>query len=235
MHINALATNICDEVRGDTAEAVGVPARRHVLRIDVSERHAALPDLARQCREFDVRMERLAVGDYVIDDGITIERKTYADFATSLVDGRLFPQAAALARSSHRPVVLLEGPKPPKMPDVHPHALKGATISLAVMWRLPVIHSRDPEDSLLVLRFLAQQLRRTDSGILRRYDRRPKRLASRRLYMLQGLPGVGPALANRLLAQFGSIERVVVANEEALTQVRGVGRKKSAMIRTLVG
>jgi hypothetical protein len=37
-------------------------------------------------------------------------RKTYAAFATSLVDGRLFPQAAALARSPHRPIVLLEGP-----------------------------------------------------------------------------------------------------------------------------
>lgn len=121
------------------------------------------------------------------------------------------------------------------MPDVHPHALKGAIVSLAVMWRLPVIHSRDPEDSLRVLRFLAQQLTRTDGGILRRYDRKPKRLASRKLYMLQGLPGVGPALANRLLAQFGSIEQVVVAHEKALTHVRGVGCRKAALIRALVG
>ena len=33
------------------------------------------------------------------------------------------------------------------------------------------------------------------AGDLKRYDRKPKRLASRKLYMLQGLPGVGPALA----------------------------------------
>lgn len=52
--------------------------------------------------------------------------------------------------------------------------------------------------------------------------------------MLQGLPGVGPALANRLLARFGSIERVVVADEDALIRVRGVGRKKAALIRALV-
>jgi len=145
-------------------------------------------DLARKCGDFDVQMARLDAGDYIINGGVVVERKTYADFATSLADGRLFPQAAALARSPHRPVVLLEGPKPSRMPDVHPHALKGAIVSLAVMWRLPVLYARDPEDSLRVLRDLAHQSSRA-GGVLPRYDRKPKRLASRKLYMLQGLPG----------------------------------------------
>jgi DNA excision repair protein ERCC-4 len=208
--------------------------RRHRICVDFSERRAALLDLVRKSAHFEVHLERLAVGDYVIDGGVIVERKTYADFATSLVDGRLFPQAAALARSPHRPVVLLEGPKLPQMPDVHPHALKGAIISLAVMWRLPVIYARDPEDSLRILQFLAHQLARTEPGILQRYDRKPKRLASRKLYMLQGLPGVGPALANRLLLQFGSVEDVVTATEGMLTQVRGIGPKKAQRIRKLV-
>jgi len=84
-----------------------------------------LLDLLQKSDDFAVHLERLAVGDYVIDGGIVVEWKTYTDFATSLVDGRLFPQAAALARSPHRPVLLLEGPKPAQLPDVHPHALKG--------------------------------------------------------------------------------------------------------------
>jgi ERCC4-type nuclease len=116
------------------------------LRVDLSERNAALVDLLRQCAAFEVRMEHLTVGDYDIDGGITVERKTYADFATSLIDGRLFTQAAMLARCPHRPVILLEGPRPSRMPDVHPHALKGAMVSLAVMWRLPVLCARDPND-----------------------------------------------------------------------------------------
>jgi ERCC4-type nuclease len=217
------------------AESGAVPgARRYLLRVDFSERHAALLELARNCGDFDIQLERLAVGDYVVDRGVVVERKTYADFATSLADGRLFPQAAALARSPHRPVVLLEGPKPSRMPDVHPHALKGAIVSLAVMWRLPVLHARDAEDSLRILRYLAHQARNSDPRILQRYDRKPKRLASRKLYVLQGLPGVGPALANRLLVQFGSIERAVAADEDALMQVCGVGHKKAARIREIV-
>ena len=224
--------DIVGDCQAPTAASLDVA--RHELLVDPSERHAALVRLASKCDDFDVRMERLTVGDYCLDRGIVVERKTCADFAVSLADGRLFPQAAKLARCPHRPVILLEGPRPPRMPEVHPHALKGAMASLAIMWRLPVLWARDPEDSLAILRFLAQQLRSADRG-LKRYDRKPKRVASRKLYVLQGLPGVGPALASRLLIEFGSVERVVTADEEALARVRGVGRKKAARIRELVG
>lgn len=47
-----------------------------------------------------------------------------------------------------------------------------------------------------LLRFLADQVRGQHEQTLRRFDRKPKRLASRRLFLLQGLPGVGPALAH---------------------------------------
>ena len=100
------------QVEKETAHSTGAPARRFVLRVDYSERHATLLDLVRACDDFDLRMEHLPIGDYFIDSGVVVERKTYADFATSLVDGRLFTQAAALARSPHRPVVLLKGPRP---------------------------------------------------------------------------------------------------------------------------
>jgi DNA excision repair protein ERCC-4 len=206
---------------------------RCVLRVDCSERNAALLDLARGCGEFDVRVEHLAVGDYFVGDAILVERKTYADFAVSIADGRLFPQAAALARSPHRPAVLLEGPRPQQMPDVHPHALKGALVSLAIMWRLPVLIARDPEDSLQILRMLAHQVHQSPR-ILRRYDRKPKRLASKKLYVLQGLPGVGPTLASRLLSHFGSIEKVIASDEGALAAVRGIGPAKATAIRELI-
>jgi DNA excision repair protein ERCC-4 len=52
--------------------------------------------------------------------------------------------------------------------------------------------------------------------------------------LLQGLPGVGPALVYRLLCHFGSIERTVTTDTAALTEVPGVGIKKAARIRELV-
>ena len=159
-----------DDRRAENGVGAANVVRHWRLRVDTSERHAALLDLARGCGDFAICMERLAVGDYLIDDGIVIERKTYSDCATSLVDGRLFPQAAALARCPHRPIVLLEGPAPAQMPDVHAHALKGAMLSLA----------------------------------------------------------------NRLLVHFGSVERVITADQGLLAQVRGIGSKKAQQIRNVI-
>ena len=102
------------------------------------------------------------------------------------------------------------------------------------MWRLPVVHARDPDESLRILRVIAHQAASIGTRVLRRSDRKPKRTTSRRLHLLQGLPGIGRALANRLLLQLGSIERMVLADEPTLMEVRGLGRIKAARIRELV-
>jgi DNA excision repair protein ERCC-4 len=206
----------------------------HQLLVDHSEQRSALLDAVRRSGMFEVRMAHLATGDYLIDNEVLVERKSVADLAASLIDGRLFPQVARLAHSHYRSLLLIEGPPSAAIPDVHPHSVEGALVSIAAMWRLPLLHSSDSEQSVRMLRFLADQVGGPHELILRRFDRKPKRLASRRLYLLQGLPGVGPALAHRLLGHFGSIERVLTADASALAAVRGVGAKKAARIRELV-
>jgi ERCC4-type nuclease len=119
-------------------------AQVHRLSVDHSERHSALLEAARRSGAFDVRMVHLDTGDYLIDDEVLVERKTIGDFVASLVDGRLFPQTARLAHSRYRSLLMIEGPRPPSMPDVHPRAVEGAIVSLAAMWRLPVLHSSGP-------------------------------------------------------------------------------------------
>jgi ERCC4-type nuclease len=44
-----------------------------------------------------VKIEHLTLGDYCVDGAVLIERKTAADFAASLIDGRLFGQAGRMA------------------------------------------------------------------------------------------------------------------------------------------
>ncbi len=100
-------------------------------------------------------MVHLATGDYLIDDQVLVERKTIGDLRASLVDGRLYPQVARLSHSSYRSLLLIEGPTPMAGPDVHPHSID----SIAAMWRLPVLHSCDPEQSVRLMRFLADQVR----------------------------------------------------------------------------
>lgn len=118
---------------------------------------------------------------------------------------------------------------------MHPHALKGAVLSLAVAWRLPVLFSRDANESLLFLNILAQQSQAVSKPLSTRHGSRPTRRAARQLFVLQGLPGVGPKLARRLLNFFGSVEAVMRAEESELAKVEGCGAKKAALIRKLLG
>lgn len=206
----------------------------HRVVVDHAERTAPLLDLIRASDLFVVQMGRLPTGDYLIDDRILVERKASADFLTSLIDGRLFPQVARLAHSRYRSLMLIEGLAASKGPDVHPHSVEGALASIAAMWRLPVLHSADADESCRFLRFLADQAHDSRQAVLVRYGLKPKRLATRRLFVLQGLPGVGPALARRLLAELGSVERVMTADTATLEEVPGIGPKKAARIREVV-
>jgi len=200
---------------------------------DARERGSQLLQLLEQSLSFDLHIGRLRCGDYVIENQVTVERKRYDDFAVSLVDGRLFAQAAALSRLP-RPMILVEGPREPA-PAVHRHALKGALLSLATAWRLPVIFSRDAAESAWILETLGRQSRADATPQLVRGGYRPKRLRSRRSFVLQGLPGVGPVLAGRLLERFGTLRGVITAGERELAQVRGCGPKRAAAIARVVG
>jgi ERCC4-type nuclease len=196
--------------------------RVHQIAVDHSESRSALLDALRRSGVFELRMARLTTGDYLLNDRALVERKSVADFATSLIDGRLFPQVARLAHSGLRTLLLIEGPASSSAPAVHPHTLEGALVSIAAMWRLPVLHSTDSEQSVRLLRFVAEQVHGSQEPILKRFDRKPRRLASRRLFLLQALPGVGPALASRLLSHFGSIEGIVAADVAALAEIRAL-------------
>ncbi len=167
----------------------GVPDSVHQLAVDHSERHSALLDAVHRSGWFDVRMDRLATGDYLVNGEVLVERKTIRDLVASLVDGRLFSQVARLAHSPCRSLLLIEDPTPSSLPDVHHHSVEGALVSIAAIWRVPVLHSSDSEQSARMLRFLADQVRGRHERVLRRFDPKPKRLASRRLFLRKRFQG----------------------------------------------
>lgn len=222
-----------DIERGDLTETQERIAERLVLRVDPGERGSVLFQLVERYPLFDVRVARLRAGDYGIGDEILIERKSYRDLEVSVVDGRLFRQAARLAHEVARGLILIEGPKPDRL-RVHAHAIAGAILSLAVDWRLPVLFTDAPEESLVLLRLIAEHRIQPSAPFVARHEYKPKRLTSRRLHVLEGLPGVGPALARRLLSRFATVEEVMMADEDELANVPGIGSRKAAAIRRVL-
>jgi Fanconi anemia group M protein len=103
-----------------------------------------------------------------------------------------------------------------------------------LIWRQPILFSKDPQESLTILRLAAEQAGGPANLELTRCGYRPKRTARRKLFVLQGLPGVGPKLAASLLRKFGSVEKVMSADARELMEVHGCGAKKSAAIREVI-
>jgi ERCC4-type nuclease len=182
-----------------------------------------------------VDIARLEVGDYHIEHRVVVERKTAADFAASLIDGRLFHQAAALASVPGRGVLVLEGcDEDWRDTGVRREALQGALITIGVFYGVAVLRSDGPEETARLLVYLARQARRSAQGGLPRPGYRPKGRRARQLFLLQGLPGVGPERAARLLERFGSVQAIMTASAADLATVDGIGEKTAARMRRII-
>ena len=182
-----------------------------------------------------VEIARLRVGDYRVERRVVVARKTAADFAASLIDGRLFRQAAALAMAPERAVLVLEGSdKDWQDIGVRHEAVQGALIAVGVFYGVAVLRSDGPEVTARLLVSLGRQVRRSAMGGLPRSGYRPKGKRARQLFLLQGLPGVGPERAARLLERFGSVQTIMAASADDLAAVDGIGEKTAAKMRWAV-
>jgi DNA excision repair protein ERCC-4 len=63
---------------------------------------------------------------------------------------------------------------------------------------------------------------------------RPKRLKSKQLYLLQGLPQIGPLLAKKLIEHFRSVSHIMNASVKELTEVDGIGKVSAEKIREVL-
>lgn len=201
-------------------------------RIVVDDREAR-GEAAHALQELGAKLEvkRLEVGDFVLGEQAAAERKTRADFESSILDGRLFGQARDLAENYAKPLLVVTGER---FERLNKNALRGALISLSLDYRLPVIFVRD-EAALARLLFHAARREQGEKRELRlQAEKHAFTLAEQQRFLVEALPGVGPELAKRLLERFGRVENVFTAEEQELMEVEGVAEEKARGIRRAV-
>jgi ERCC4-related helicase/ERCC4-type nuclease len=185
----------------------------------------------------EVRLETLAVGDYVLSDRVAVERKSVADFLDSLFGGErsVFEQVGDLSRHYARPVVIVEGEGLYEERNVHPNAIRGALASLAVDFNASVLRTRDREDTTELLSVIAKrEQEESDREVRVHGEKGAKTLAEQQEYVVGSIADIGPVTARALLDQFGSVERVLTASEEELMGTDGVGEVTAERIREVV-
>jgi ERCC4-related helicase len=186
----------------------------------------------------NVIMQTLEVGDYVPSDRVCIERKTAPDFLDSLISGRrdLFGQIADLARTYERPVLIIEGSDIYDIRQIHPNAVRGAIASIAIDFSVPVIMSRDDEDTAAMIAAIAKREQQDHGREIALHGKRSAMmLPEQQEYVVSAISNIGPVVAKNLLKHFGSVEAVMQASREELLEVELVGSKTADRIREVVG
>jgi len=204
------------------------------LRIiaDYREFQSGIPTLFLN-RKVEVKLENLSAGDYLVNDQILVERKTAEDFVQSIISNRLFYQCEKMKRNSYNHLLIIEGDPFATKHNISREAIKGALLSVSSAWQIPVIFSHNKnETSDIIISAGNQMLNNKIPNIRRGY--KPKKPKNQQLYLLQGLPEIGPALAYRLLVHFGSLKKIMRATEKQLLKVDGIGKKKALNITEFI-
>ncbi len=181
------------------------------------------------CRSEALAAGRLSGGGTVL---ILFERKTLVDLVSAIKDGRLFQQALRLTKTTLRPAIILEGTANDLAAcGMRWEAIQGALITVALFCGVPLLRTRTAEETARTMLFAARQGRAFAVAALPRKGGRPSGKRARQLYILQGLPGVGPERAQRLLARFGSVGAVIEASGAELCSVSGIGERTARAVR----
>ena len=203
--------------------------------VDSRERIGAVAKFLLEMENVVVQFERLSMGDYMAENRLLFERKTLRDFASSIIDGRLFDQMIRLAGSSYTGILILEGTgKDLARSELSRAAMQGALINITLIMGIPVLRSKEPAETARLILYATRQMKSYVRGGLQRHGYRPKDKRKRQLYILQGLPGIGREKAVRLLDKFGSIEAVITASNRELQDVEGIGDTLAEGIRSAV-
>ena len=188
-----------------------------------------------------IHLERvtLKTGDFLVDNQLLMERKTLTDFALSIKDGRLFRQAARLTAVKQNTAIILEGTsRELKKIGMKREALQGALICLSLKFHLPVLRSMSPEETAWLIIVAAGQCttvkRSTKYQLPRTAPAKRMNTLHHQLYILQGLPDIGPIKAQSLLKNFGSLKAFFSAGPSEFKKVDGIGNMTAEKIWNII-
>jgi ERCC4-related helicase/ERCC4-type nuclease len=227
------------EAAGDSGVVAEASPSADAVEIVIDQRELD-SSIARDLSRRDglvTRLETLAVGDYVVSDRVVVERKTVSDFLDTLLGGdrSLFEQVGDAARHYARPVVVVEGEDLYGERNVHPSAIHGALGSLAVDFGASVLRTDDADETADLLAAIAR--REQDEGdreVSVHGEKQSRTLDEQQVYVVASIAEVGPVIARSLLAHFGSVQAVMIADGDELREAEGVGEVTAERIREVV-
>ncbi|RLA25849.1 MAG: nuclease [Gammaproteobacteria bacterium] len=204
------------------------------IQVDTRESRAHVADFLQKYAEVDITYQHLPIADYAVNDMFLFERKTLPDLIASIKDGRVFKQACCLAAAPQRGVFILEGSSAClRGSNMNRAAIQGLLIKISVFLNIPVLRAKDAEESARLILYTVRQSQKLmgSTNHTRHFShKRPQAKQKTQQYILQGIPGIGPARAGALLNHFASVEAIFSASAKELSVVSGINQKTAGTI-----
>jgi Fanconi anemia group M protein len=184
----------------------------------------------------EVKLQQLAVADYVVSSRVGIELKTVEDFVNSIIDGRLLSQLKELKRQYERPVLIVEGTDDIySVRNVHANSIRGMLATVAVSYGIPMLSTRNTKETAALITMIAKREQdETGSDFQPHAAKKAMTLKEQQEYVVSSLPGVGLSLAKPLLKTFRTIKKLINAEDQELQKVPKIGPQKSQAIREVL-
>ncbi|HUK50676.1 MAG TPA: DEAD/DEAH box helicase [Terriglobales bacterium] len=182
-----------------------------------------------------VKSETLQVGDFILSDRVVVERKEIDDFASSIIDGRLFQQAANLKNAYSKPIIIVEGESPTGTGRVRPEAMMGAYASILIDYGIPIVWTQKPSETAQLMFAILRREQTQDKRAPRIMTvAKPNTLQQQQEFIISSLPNIDNTRAKKLLTTFHTPQRVFQASKEELMNVSGIGEKISEEVRRVL-
>ncbi|RLF60425.1 MAG: hypothetical protein DRN25_02715 [Thermoplasmata archaeon] len=206
---------------------------KYYIYVDSRELASSIP---RELINYGIisKPKKLPVGDYIIGENIGIERKSVSDFLQSIVDGRLLDQAIRMKKTFKKPLIIIEGEGLYTKRDIHPNAVMGALISIAIDIGVPIIFTKNEKETASLIANIVRREHEKDKIPQIRHEKKLGSLKEMQEFIVAGLPFINLTLARRLLEKFKTVENIFTATEDELSEVRGIGKKIAQEIRKVV-
>ncbi len=171
----------------------------------------------------EVEIKELKVADYIVKD-VAIERKTVSDFLSSMLNKRLIKQLEEIQQYKNK-LLIIEGIEDQEIYNDRPegingNAIRGFLLSITLNYRVPVIFTKNSEDTAKFLLVLAKRQEKEISLKVKKFSLDKK---ERMQFILEGFPGIGPKTARKLLEEFKTIKNIFNASQEELQ--KSIGKK----------
>lgn len=188
----------------------------------------------------NIRYMSLRRGEFLLSDKIGIKYMTAETFDQSVKSRSIYREIVEVKREYIEPVLIIEGNIKGAAVSLDLTVWQAAEIFISVVNRIPIIRTANNVETAQLLFMLAAQIGAgfDIAASMASEEAAPAPAAvaiednggdpMRRI--VQSLPDVGPALAEALLAHFGSLAGLCAAGREELKRVTGVGPKRAKHI-----